>query len=129
MAHKTKVHIHDLHFEHVAWLNELEFYQNEINIFQKRLDELSLHNTGDEVNKGISHQQNQIIIQKDQIDQLKHEFGVYEHQLATYAKEHPVAIDHKLFEDHKMLREKMQRFTELYQNFKEEFRRFVGIWL
>ncbi len=129
MLHKNKVHIHDLHFDHVNWLNELNFYVNELEIFQKRLDELASHNTGEEVRKGISHHQNQLIIQKEQIDILSHELRVHEQSLGTYAKEHPVAIDHKLFGDHTGLRERMERFTQIYQEFRSEFRRFVGAWL
>ncbi len=129
MSHKGKVHIHDLHFDHVTWENELSFYANELDIFQNRLDEVATRNSSDEVTKQISHYQNQIIIQKEQIDILRHDLKIYEQSLAKFAKEHPVAIDHYLFNDHVGLRKRMERFEQLYADFKKDFKKFVGIWL
>ncbi|HEY0030328.1 MAG TPA: hypothetical protein VGC65_06180 [Bacteroidia bacterium] len=124
---KTK-HIDELHFEHQLWTSEANFYADELRIYQKRLSEVAAKNTGIDVRKQIEHFQNQFIIQKEQLDILNHEVTVHEQWLAKYAEEHPVAIDHQLFADHKVMQEQVVIFGKIFTELKKEFREFLATW-
>ncbi|MGZ4054738.1 MAG: hypothetical protein ACXVPY_10940 [Bacteroidia bacterium] len=127
-ATKTK-HIDELHFEHQLWTSEAKFYADELKIYQKRLDEIASKNTKEDVRKQIEHFQNKFTIQKEQLDILNHEVNEHEQWLAKYSKEHPVAIDHALFADHKKMHDKMESFEKIYDELKQEFKKFLSVWM
>jgi hypothetical protein len=125
---KTK-HIDDLHFEHQLWSSEAKFYADELKIYQNRLAEVAAKNTKAEVRKQVEHFQNQFIIQKEQLDTLNHEINVHEQWLAKYSAKNPVAIEHKFFADHKTMHEQAEAFRKIYNELKDEFRRFLAVWM
>jgi hypothetical protein len=125
---RTK-HIDELHFEHQLWLNELKFYNDELKIYQNRLEEVALKNNAPEVNKQVGHFQNQFIIQKEQLDILHHLIKEHEQWLTKYAKENPIAIDKKLFANHIDMSDKAEMFKKIYTELKKEFNRFVAAYL
>jgi ASC-1-like (ASCH) protein len=125
---KTK-HIDDLHFEHQLWNSQAKFYSDELKIYQKRLEEIASKNNKPEVAEQVEHFQNKFIIQKEQLDILNHEITVHEQWLAKYAKEHPIAIDHHLFADHKTMHVKVESFHKIYNDMKEEFKKFLAVWM
>lgn len=126
---KDRKHIGELHFEHKVWLNELNFFKDELKIFNHRLEELAAANTKIEVTSNIEAYQNRFIRGNEVIDELIHRINGKESDLAQYAADHPVAIDHVLFQDHNKLREDVERNAELYNEMKSEFTRFVADWL
>jgi len=122
--HTTKeqrVHLGDLHSDHTIWLNTLQFCKDEIAIFEKRMGEIALRNTHTEVMAELEHFQNQYIRQNEVIDEMRHTMKQHENGLAQEAKEHPIAMDHRLFHDHSGHREAMHTFEKLYRELKEEF--------
>ena len=90
-------------------------------IFEKRMGEIAERNTHTEVMAELEHFQNQYIRQNEVIDELSHELKQHENGLVKEAKEHPIAIDHRLFNDHTGHREAMRTFEKLYRELKEEF--------
>ena len=129
---KTKAerkHIGELHFERKVWLNHLNFFRDELKIFNHRLEELAVANTKVEVTSQIEGYQNRFIRANEVIDELVHRINGREHELAQYAMDHPVAIDHVLFKDHDKLRGDCERNEELYNEMKHDFIRFVADWL
>ena len=125
---KTK-HIDALHFEHELWKSEANFFADELKIYQKRLEYIAGKNTKEDVRKQIEHFQNQFIIQQMNLEDLNHEVKTHEKFLATFASEYPVAIDHQLFADHKIMHEKMEIFKKLYAELKKEFNDFLTVWM
>lgn len=123
------IYLSDLHFEHKLWLNELAFFKDELAIFNNRLTELESRNNSSEFLPTFEALQNRAIRQKEVLDELKHEISKQESNLASYAEEHPIAVDHVYFTDHTELREKMVRFKELYTEFKGEINRFAIKWM
>ncbi len=123
------MHLNLLHFEHQLWLNDVKFYYDELKIYQKLLEETASKNTGLEVMKHIEHFQNQFIIQKEQLDILKHNIKEHENWLAKYSKENPVAIERKTFADHSLMREHIISFEKIYRDLKSEFKHFLSQWM
>ena len=126
---KKKTHIDDLHFEHQLWLTTARFYEDELKIYQNRLDEVATKNSGIDARAQIEHFQNQFIIQKEQIDILNHDVRKHESWLSKFAKENPVAIDHHQFPDHHEMHDRMDTFNKLYADLKIDFHRFLTTWM
>ncbi len=129
MARSPRMHIDDLHFEHEQWKRELNFFKEEYKFFTNRLEEIASRYTKAEVMKELEHFQNQLYIQNNAIDQLLHDIKANEHELATYAESHPVAVDRVLFEDHEPLREQVSINRDIVTQFKSEYQRFLAKWM
>ena len=124
-----KVHADDLHFEHKLWANQLNFYRDELIILQNRLDEVALKNNEKEVTIKIEQFQNKLTIQNNHLVKLRHDIQGSEKQLAASAEKNPIAFDHHLFQDHEGERKKVEVFTTLYTELKQDFYKFAAEWL
>ena len=122
-------HIDELHFEHRLWTNNMKFYNDELTIFENRLEELVQRNTKIEVTSQIEHFQNQFIRQREVAEGLISKCGDHDKFLANQAKDHPIAIDHVLFADHTKLRDEVEMFDKIYKELKGEYMSFLRKWM
>lgn len=129
MSKTNKVHIDDLHFDHKVWKRELNFYKDELKVFQNRLDEIGGRYTDKEVLKELDHFQNQLLIESNAIDEMLHEINVDEDALSDRAKDNPVAIDHERFDDHAPLRDKVETNRKMMTDMKADFNRYLTKWM
>ena len=120
-AKKRKLHMDDLHFEHMVWKRQLEFSKEELEFFKRRLQEVSVRYSDSDIKKQVEHFQNQFIIQRDEIDRFLHDITIHEDALAREAKEHPIAVDHRLLNDHPKERDRFETFQKLYSELKKEY--------
>jgi hypothetical protein len=119
------ISIPKLHLEYKLWMNDLNFYKEEINLYERYLADIIVKNTNKETAVGVEHFQNQFIVQKNVIDYLKHDLNVSEKQLAGFAKElSGLGLDNIKMDNHTKLRERMKTFKTLYEDMKKEFREF-----
>jgi hypothetical protein len=124
------ISIPSLHLEYQLWIRELSFYKESIKIFEKHLELLINRNTGKAVRAKIEHFQNQFILQKEVIDELKHRLNISEKQLAAFVYEMSgTGIDTIKMDNHTELRQEVIVFRKLYNELKEEFRRFETEWM
>lgn len=125
-----KFHVQDLHFENKIWLNELDFIKEELILFEEKLPHLIVANTGNQERMArIEQFQNQFIRQKEALDELRHEVQLSEQQLAEKAKQmSPIELEYKTLNDHADLREKVENFKFIYNNFKRKFFDFIIHW-
>ncbi|MFN8339990.1 MAG: hypothetical protein U0T36_13335 [Saprospiraceae bacterium] len=121
-----KVYLSDLHFEHTQWMSELKFWEDEIKSFSKRLGEVVVRYTSNEIRAKIEHFQNKFILHDEVIDMLKKDVKNHEKAIAHQAEDHPVAIDHVHFNDHTSLRDKMDTQREIYGELKGEYYNFLS---
>jgi len=126
MTTKLK-HIDDLHFEHQLWLCEVKFFADELKIYQSRLEEVAAKNNKTDVLKQVEHFQNLFIIQKEKMKGIKNLLKKHEAWLNSYSIKNPVAVDHKLFPDHTMMRDQVETFKKLYFEMKKEFNSFLSV--
>lgn len=126
---KTQKNIYSSHAENSEWLNKLFFYKDEIALMQKRLEEVCKANTGKEVLAGVEHFQNQLIIQRDNIDRIKHEIGLDEKSLEKNVNDNPVAVDHRKVNDHAAQREAVTTFENNFNELRTELKTFLSKWL
>ncbi|WP_285057601.1 hypothetical protein [Pedobacter ginsengisoli] len=119
-------HVQNLHNEA---LRGLQFYKEEMNILQGRLEEITKDNTHIEVMKNVEHFQNQLIIQRNNMDELRHTINEHlrliTHQLektSYFVSENADEAQTKLYE----------RYLSLEQSINElrhEFNRFAAKWM
>lgn len=119
----------DLHFDHQMWLNSLQFYKEELSIFEGRLGEVSFRNSSIDVKARVEHFQNQFIRQHEVIDILRHDINAHENELANYAKEHPVALEHVYFSNHSDLEDRMATFVKIWKELRMDYMKFLSTWM
>ena len=78
--------VETLHFEHTLWSNELSFVEDELKIFEKRLEKLVNNLTDRDMMARLEHFQNQFIRQKEVLDQLRHDIKVHEQEIGRMLK-------------------------------------------
>ena len=109
--------------QHVAyreWLNRLAFYKDELKIMQNRIAEIAERNTKTDVLAQVEHFQNMLIIQKNQIDRLRHDIDKQEEELASLALKNPVASDHRRVEFHPEQKQKIELFEKIFNELRHE---------
>lgn len=124
-----KTTIYSQHHEHTEWLSKLSFYNDEIAIMQKRLDEICSKNNSLEVRKSIEQFQNQIIIQKSVADTIKHHIKREEKEIQQMIHKNIVASDHRRAEDHKEERQMVEDFEHNFNNLRKAYNAFLSKWM
>jgi hypothetical protein len=126
---ETKKTIYQLHDDHKIWLNKLAFYADEIKIMQNRISEIAEKNTSKEVLSFVEHFQNQLIVQKEQIDVLKHEINQHESLIEAGINKNPVAVDHRKLPGHAEHQEKVETFEKIFNDLRKELIHFISKWM
>jgi len=129
MKNLQKESISELHFQHQLWMNELEFYKQELKMLQERLEEIASKNTSKEVHISIEQFQNKFLIQNNEIDMLKHALRRNEEQALSEAKLYWKRADYETSAEYKIIEEKMRQFEKLYKELKQDFFRFLSKWM
>ena len=120
---KTKT-ISELHVEHEKWLKTLSFYDDEIKILTKNLEDISRQKNSHEVKAEIEHFQNQFILQKEKVDELRHRIKDHENYLEHRIDENPVQSDVRKVNDHPKMREDMYEFEKIFTGLRHDFTSF-----
>jgi hypothetical protein len=121
--------ITELHDEHKIWLAKLLFYQDELVIMAGRIAEIEKKNTSQEVLSLVDHFQNQLVIQKEQIDILKHDIKSHELFLEGAIMKKHDSLDAEKFSDHENHRESIAVFEKIFNELWSELIRFVSRWM
>jgi hypothetical protein len=112
--------------EHAEWLRGLDFYRDEVALLEERLLRLSQGRAYSDAAKDIEHFQNQLIIQRNNIDELAHaireHMSRYGHAVAT-GDGRPAA---RLEEGHGPLREGYTAFEKVMNELRHEFNGFFA---
>jgi hypothetical protein len=119
-------HISNLHSDA---LRGLEFYEQELVILKKRLEEIAGDNTGHEVAVNIEHFQNQFLIQNNNIDELKHKIRenlkAIEGQVmssAGFVDQDSMSLNADLYDQY-LTQEK------IVNDIRQDFNRFASKWM
>jgi hypothetical protein len=126
---EAKKTIYELHEEHKTWLNKLLFYKDELIIMDNRILEVAKKNTSKELRSLADHFNNQLIIQKEQIDILTHDIKSHELYLEAATLNGHKGIDSEKFLDHKNHRESIAIFEKLFKDLRDELIDFLSKWM
>jgi hypothetical protein len=126
IAEKTDVQ--RLHFEHKLWMNELQFFADEIAIFEHRLEEVLQRHPGEkEALVRLEQFQNQFIRQKSVLEELQHDINIHEQTISGLLKSGFSTPEHKI-NDHSNIRENMDSFKSIYTDLKASFYAYILQW-
>jgi len=115
-----------LHQEHLEWLNKLDFYKDDIAILKRRIEEVAAKNTGHDVMAMIEHFQNQLIIQRNELDEFRHAIKEHENELEAAVKSNPTATNRQRLSDDPMLSARMERYETIFNELRMELYRFLS---
>ena len=120
--------IKNLHLEYKFWIVELNFYKEMLNIFQTHLENVVSENPENKrIRPQIEHFQNQFFLQREKIDELKHDLNISEKQLANFTREMAVVgYEFERLDNHASIRDRFLTFRKIFNDLKEEFHRFEG---
>ena len=111
------------------YLRGIEFYKQELNILQKRLEEIAADNTGKEVAQQIEHFQNQFIIQQKNISDLRHAVKNYVTGLSNDAKDHGGHVDAIFITQGESLKERYEQLEQIMNSLRHEFNDYLSKWM
>jgi hypothetical protein len=121
--------IYTQHKENKEWISKLAFYKDEIKILTGRVEELASKNTFNEVLVGVEHFQNQLIIQRNNIDEILHLVKLNEEVLIEEINANPVAVDHRKVEYHSNEKDMVESFEKNFNELRAEFKEFASKWM
>jgi len=126
---KTTDTIFNQHNENVTFMQKLFFYKDEIAIMKNRIGEVAAKNSSKDVLAQIEHFQNQLIVQADNIDRIKHEIGLNEKALEANINKNETASDHRKVADHAFEREQVEGFEKHFNELRAELKAFLAKWM
>lgn len=124
-----KTFIYDQHTENQDWLKRLDFYKEEVHILGERLEELTRKNNDADFLKEVEHFQNQFLIQRNSIDELRHNIRANEGDLIKEINHNPVAVDHRKVENHDAEADFMEYFEKNFATIRADFNQFAAKWM
>ena len=114
------------HQHHKTWLNYLSFYKDEMHIFQKRLEDVATKHSEPDFLASVEHFQNQLILQKEQHDILRHDIKQYENRIEAKYGKNPVLAENVRPEPELELADRVETVSRLFHEMKDEFYRFLS---
>lgn len=125
----TNDFIYNQHEENSAWISKLDFYRDELKILQDRLEEIATKNNQGEVLPEIEKYQNQFIVQRNNIDEIRHQIRENEQALQEEIKSNPVAVDHRKVAYHEEEKNAVESFEHVFNELREDFNKFSSKWM
>lgn len=121
--------IYDQHAENKEFISKLDFYKEEISILESRLEEVSAKNNQKECLTELEHFQNQLIIQRNNIDEIRHQVVVDEDRLVAEINKNEVAVDHRSVPFHIAEKEQVETFEKNFNDLRKELNLFFSKWM
>ena len=115
--------------EHQEWLKGLDFYKEDIHILENRLLEIATKNTTFEARQGIEHFQNQFLVQRNNIDELRHK--IKEH-ISTNGQRTELAaevVENEKLAEHENLKDEYLSFEKVIKDLRHEFNIYLAKWM
>ena len=104
----------------------LQFYKSEIPFFKKKLEEISIKNTAEEIRKQVEHFENTFIAMNENLDVLMHDVNIKQDAILKDAKEKPDFINLKVNETADDLKALIDFTAKEFAEKKEHFYRFLS---
>ena len=115
----------DLHFEHENWQREINFWEDELKSFHKRLEELVSRWTDKSVLAEIEKFQNKFMIQEKEFDSLKDQIAMHEKNMAAHYEKNEDVLNKMFVNQHLDFRKVLETERNLYNDLKKEFFSFL----
>jgi hypothetical protein len=115
--------------DHASWLKAIAFYEEEFDILKERLMEIAQKNSGAAIMARVEHFQNQFIVQRNNMDELKHRIREHDLQVSTAARQHSGKMDTANDGVHNSIREQFMGIEKISNELRHEFNQFLSKWM
>ncbi len=112
--------------KHNEWIRGLDFYKDDIHIMEQRLSELSTHKLDMTARQNMEHFQNQFIVQRNNIDELKHKLNEHLKNLGHEAGLHAGHVDKEMVRKHDLLQEDYDMLEKVMNELRHEFNNYLA---
>jgi hypothetical protein len=107
----------------------LSFYEQEIQFLEKLLSEVVNKNTSREAMSEAEHFQNQFLIQKRNIDELRNRILQNHHLAADEAKIHAGRVDTRLVSDNINIGEEVHQLEKIIADLRAAYKKYLLNWM
>lgn len=125
----TEQNIEDLHFEHKLWQSEVNFYRDELKIYQKQVEGVARRDVPAEAKERVAYFENQFKDKNNELQSLTQEITDHEHCLADIEKNSANNSISGDSDEHMEMRNKFVDFKDKYSKLKDEFKMFLEDWI
>ena len=115
----------DLHFEHESWMRELDFWKDEIESFQNRLNEMVMRFSDKAIYASIEKFQNQIVIHEEKLNGIRNRIQMHEANIADHYKKELDSMNTELVKKHLEIRERMEDQRDMMSEMKKNLFAFL----
>jgi|CXWL01.1.fsa_nt_gi predicted nucleic acid-binding Zn-ribbon protein len=112
--------------DHLKWLKSIEFYESELDMLEERLLEIVKKNNSHEVMAEVEHFQNQFIVQRDNIRDLKHSIRKHDGNVSEDVQKYDGQIGAALVSQHDQLKGLFESFEKVVNELRHEFNQFLA---
>ncbi|MGN6394445.1 MAG: hypothetical protein ACTHMI_02715 [Mucilaginibacter sp.] len=110
-------------------LRGIAFYKQELDILQDRLQEIAGDNTAREVQEKVDHFQNQFLIHRNCLDELKHDIHVNDQAIEAELLKTEDLVSDSIADEHKRIHERYIGEEKIFNELRHEFNRFAAEWM
>lgn len=96
---------------------------------EARLTEVASKKSSFEASQDIEHFQNQFILQRNNIDELKHDVNIYVSKLAKETKEINGQPDGEMLGEKLELHERYEGIEKVMKELRDDFKEFLAKWM
>jgi ribonucleotide reductase alpha subunit len=121
--------IYQQHEENREFTSKLDFYKDEIKILEGRLGELASKNSKSDILGELEKYQNQLIVQRNNIDEIAHKVKINEDALEREIEKNPVAVDHRHVPYHGAEKELVSGFEKNFNSLRADLNGFISKWM
>ena len=114
--------------DHQEWLKSVDFYDQDLDTLEKRLMEIVTKNNTRDVMAGVEHFQNQFIVQRNNIDELRHSINEHAGKVASGAQAHAGHMEKALVGEHDGLGDQVRNFEKIFNELRHEYNLFLAKW-
>ena len=126
MSYTNALHLGTAHQE---WLKILEFYEMDLAILEKRLAEVNDKNTAFESRAEVEHYQNQFIIQRNNIIELRQCINAHAHEVMIDMQKHVGRVEEHKVDEHHVIEASLLNLERIINEIRHHFNRFLAKWL
>lgn len=119
----------DLHFEHETWRRELGFWQDELESFQNRLNELVMQYTDKDIYANVEKFQNQLCIHEEVMNSIRNKIQMHESNMADHYRKNEDSMNREMVKKHLEIRRRMEIQRDIISDMKKNLFSFLTRYL
>jgi hypothetical protein len=115
----------DLHFEHETWNRELDFWQDELESFQNRLNELVMGHYDKDMYANVEKFQNQLSIHEGVMNSIRNQIQMHESNIADHYRKNEDSMNREMVKKHLEIRNRMENQRDIISEMKKNLFSFL----